>query len=55
MFEWDDSLGGSAEDKDVSGKIRDKRKQIRSAIAKANEALNSGKLDSTQKGNLERR
>jgi hypothetical protein len=28
--------------------------QIRSAIAKANEALNSGQLDSTQKGNLER-
>lgn len=46
--------GGSADDKDVSGKIRDKRKQIRAAIAKAKEALNSGKLDSAQKANLER-
>jgi RHS repeat-associated protein len=54
MFVWDTSLGGSADDKDVSGKIRDKRKQIRAAIAKANEALNSGTLDSTQKASLER-
>jgi len=35
LYEWDASLGGSADDKDVSGKIREKRKQIRSAIRKS--------------------
>jgi RHS repeat-associated protein len=54
MFVWDTSLGGNAADKDVSGSIRDKRKEIRAAIAKANKALNSGKLDSMQKAKLQR-
>jgi hypothetical protein len=54
VFEWDTSLGGSADDKDVSKKIREKREQIRATIKKANEALNSGKLSSTQRANLER-
>jgi len=54
MFVWDASLGSGADDKDVSGSIRDKRKEIRAAIADANKALNSGNLNSTQKAKLER-
>jgi RHS repeat-associated protein len=54
MFIWDATLGGTADDKDVSDKIRKKRQEIRAAITKANEALNSDKLNSTQKANLER-
>ncbi len=38
----------------MSKKIHDKRKEIRLAIDKANEALQSGRLDSTQRANLER-
>ena len=47
-------MGGSANDQNVSERIRNKRQEIRAAITKANEALNSGRLNSTQRANLER-